>query len=62
LNPEFLVHAPGSRASYRSLARAIYEARGRVPVLCDGVPVTWRAAREGRRVKLSAWLAVGGAA
>jgi hypothetical protein len=59
MNPEFIVISPGARASYRSLARAIYEARGRVPVLCDGVPVTWRAAREGGRVRLTAWLAGG---
>jgi hypothetical protein len=59
MNPEFIVHAPGARMSFRSLTRAIIEARGRVPVLCGGVPVTWRAAREGGRVRLSAWLAGG---
>lgn len=59
MNPEFNVHTPGLRSSFRSLARAIIEARGRVPVLCGGVPVTWRAARVGGRVRLSAWLAGG---
>jgi hypothetical protein len=60
--PEFIVVRPGARLSYRSLSRAILEARAyRVPVLHDGAPVTWRAAREGQRVKLTAWLAVGGA-
>lgn len=61
-SPEFLVIRPGSRSSYRSLARAIIEARAaRVPVLCGGREVSWRATREGGRVRLSAWLA-GGAA
>jgi hypothetical protein len=62
MNPEFLVVRPGARLSFRSLSRAILEARAyRVPVLHDGAPVVWRAAREGRRVKITAWLA-GGAA
>jgi hypothetical protein len=66
MNPEFTVawqtEWHNHRCSYRSLARAILDAtRHRVPVLHDGAPVTWRAAREGRQVKLTAWLAVGGA-
>ena len=61
MNPEFCVHRPGARLSFRSLQRAIMEARGGIPVLHNGTPVSWRAEREGARVKLTAWLA-GGAA
>jgi hypothetical protein len=62
MSPIFRVVSPCAMTSYRSLARAILDARRfRVPVLCGGTPVSWRAERVGGRVRLSARLA-GGAA
>jgi hypothetical protein len=60
MKPEFTTVRRGARVTFPRLAPAIIDARfHRVPVLCDGVPVTWRAAREGGRVRLTAWLAGG---
>lgn len=59
INPEFNIVTPGLRSSYRLLQRAILDARGRVPVLYRGSPVTWRAERVDGKVRLSAWLAGG---